>query len=179
MSNVILVNNQDEAIGERDKMDAHLGEGELHRAYTILVSNNRGEVLLQKRAKGKMLWPLFWEATCSSHQTQGGKSENEQIKLAEKRLGEEMGFTCNLKLISKFQYHNLYKNIGAEKELCWLLIGEWGGTVSPNPEEVVDYQWVMPISLIEEIKQKPSDFAPWLFRALEIFIEKQKNENKS
>lgn len=171
---IILVDENDKELGFEDKLTCHQDEGILHRAYTILVSNNRGEVLLQKRAKEKMLWPLFWEATCSSHQTANEKTQTQQIQGAEKRLSQEMGFSCFLRFIGKFQYHNLYQNIGAEKEVCWLLVGEWLGEVKPNSNEAADYKWIKIDDLKKELETKPADFAPWLEPALDIFLKMAK-----
>ncbi|MFZ0389867.1 MAG: isopentenyl-diphosphate delta-isomerase, partial [Calditrichia bacterium] len=57
---LILVNEQDEVLGYKDKLDCHLGEGVLHRAFSIFIFNEKGEVLMQQRSGEKMLWPQYW-----------------------------------------------------------------------------------------------------------------------
>ena len=52
MEQVVLVNESDQAIGTMEKMEAHR-TGTLHRAFSILLFNSKGELLLQKRAKSK------------------------------------------------------------------------------------------------------------------------------
>ena len=49
MKEVILVNEQDEAVGKMEKLEAHQ-KGLLHRAFSIFVFNTAGELLLQRRA---------------------------------------------------------------------------------------------------------------------------------
>lgn len=160
---LIVVDENDKKIGLENKLKCHMGKGILHRAYTIFIFNNNGQLLIQKRSKDKLLWPLSWEASCSSHPYEG---EN-LIESAEKRLKEELGFTCKLKDIGKFQYQAFYKNIGAENEICHLLIGKYNGEIRPNPKEIAKWKWININTLREDIKQSPNKYAPWLEIALE------------
>lgn len=182
MKKVVLVNKKDEVVGLENKVKAHLGQGILHRAFTILVFNKKGEVLLQKRAKEKMLWPLVWETTCSSHPL-----ENETHKEAgEKRLKQELGFSCPLKLIDKFVYRSVYKNgstgsprvIGAENEVCGLLKGEYNEGVKADPKETAEWKWVGLSELREDIKNNPEQYAPWLKIALQKITKINKSLKK-
>jgi isopentenyl-diphosphate delta-isomerase len=52
MEEVILVDQDDNAIGTMEKMEAHR-KGLLHRAFSVVIFNSKGEILLQKRAKSK------------------------------------------------------------------------------------------------------------------------------
>ena len=68
--NVILVNEQDEAIGLMPKMEAH-EKALLHRAFSVFVFNAKGELMLQQRALNKYHSPGLWTNTCCSHQRDG------------------------------------------------------------------------------------------------------------
>ncbi|MFN8689345.1 MAG: hypothetical protein ACK5XL_05025 [Cyclobacteriaceae bacterium] len=52
MEQVVLVNDHDEVTGVMEKMEAHR-TGSLHRAFSVLLFNSHGEMLLQKRAQTK------------------------------------------------------------------------------------------------------------------------------
>ena len=52
MQQVILVNEQDEAIGVMEKMEAH-EKALLHRAFSVFLFNKEGLMLLQQRAWSK------------------------------------------------------------------------------------------------------------------------------
>ena len=52
MDNVILVDEHDIEIGYMEKMEAHI-EGKLHRAFSVFIFNQKGEMLLQQRALKK------------------------------------------------------------------------------------------------------------------------------
>jgi len=164
---VVLVNQNDEEIGEATKEEAHLGEGKLHRAFTVLLFNEKKEVLLQKRSKEKLLWPLTWEASCSSHPL---KNEG-YVEAGERRLKEELGINVNLNFLTKFQYYQKYKDIGAEWEICALLIGNYNGKINPNPKEVSEVRWFNTKDLLKEFETHPHKFAPWLKIALNIYLK--------
>lgn len=84
---ILLVNNQDKVIGQADKLEAHQGKGILHRAFTIFIFSQKGEILIQKRSAQKLLWPLFWETSCSSHPLPG----QDILQIAQKRIRTEIG----------------------------------------------------------------------------------------
>ena len=165
--NVILVNEEDVQTGLEDKLAAHLGQGKLHRAFSVFIFNSKGEFLLQQRSAQKMLWPLHWTNTCCSH-----PRENEDYQAAgQRRLQEEMGFTCLLKMIGKFQYQARYKDAGSEYELCRVLVGEYDGQVAPDPKEVADCKWVDFGKVKKDVASNPDAYTPWFKMELERFFK--------
>ena len=123
MKKLLLVNKKDEVIGFETKEKCHAGKGILHRAFSVYLFNNKGQLLIQQRSKFKKLWPLYWANTCCSHPR---KNEG-YVGAGERRLKEELGIISPLKMVGKFQYQVRYKNIGSENELCAILIGEYNG----------------------------------------------------
>lgn len=172
MKKLIAVNKQDKILGYESWQECHRLKGILHRGFTVLVVNNKGEILLQKRSQYKPLWSLFWDGTCSSHPRKG----ETYIQAAERRLKEEMGFTCKLKYLFKFQYKAKYKNKGSENEVCTVLLGKYNGKITPNKKEVADYRWVSLGQLKKEIKEKSEVFTPWFRKIIKNknFAERNK-----
>lgn len=165
MVKLVKVNKNDEMLDLEDKLKSHLGQGILHRAFTIFVLNSKNQLLIQKRSKNKFLWPSIWETSCSSHPLSG---EN-YIAAGRRRLKEEWGFYCRLKLLDKFKYKAKYKNIGSENELCAFLIGRYNGKVMPNPKEIVEWRWIDIKELKKDLAKNPKKYAPWLKIALKIY----------
>jgi isopentenyl-diphosphate delta-isomerase len=69
---VPLVDENDNVIGSKSKVDAHLRvllEKELlpHRAFSLLLFNSKNELLLQQRSTKKITFPLMWTNSCCSH----------------------------------------------------------------------------------------------------------------
>jgi isopentenyl-diphosphate delta-isomerase len=169
MIKLIVVNKNDREIGLGDKIECHQQPGILHRAFTILIFNNKNQLLLQKRSKEKFLWPLTWEASCSGHPKKG----ESYIGAGEKRLKQELNFSCKLKLAGKFSYYSKYKNIGSEREVCAFLVGRYNGKVRPNKKEAADYRWIDPKELKRDLNKNSKKYAPWLNPAFKLY-EKQK-----
>src|ERR1700761_6433167 len=64
---LILVDEADREVGYMSKARCHDGRGILHRAFSLLIFNAEGQLLLQQRSAAKRLWPLYWSNSCCSH----------------------------------------------------------------------------------------------------------------
>ena len=155
---LILVDAADREIGFATKADAHAGKGILHRAFSLFVFNPAGELLLQQRASGKPLWPGYWANSCCSH-PRGGEDMD---TATQRRLAEELGFTCPLEYLFKFQYHAEFGDAGSETELCWVYVGTSVAPVQVNDTEITAWRYVKPEVLDREIAATPEHFTPWL-----------------
>ncbi len=165
MPELVIVNKKDEEIGTENKPKSHLNGGILHRAFAVFIFNQQNQLLISKRSQEKMLWPLFWENSCSSHPCLG----EDLITAAEKRLKEELGFTCKLEYITKFHYRAFYGEVGAENEICSILVGRYDGQITPNSKDVAEWKWISLSDLQTEIEKSPERYAPWLVIGLKNF----------
>ncbi len=166
MDKVVVVDENDRPLGLEDKSKCHEGKGILHRAFSVLVFNRKGELLLQQRSEKKPLWPLFWSNTCCSHPLEGESYE----QAAKRRLQTEMGFACDLRLIGSFRYQASYEDVRSENELCAVLVGDYDGDVHADPEEVASWKWVYLQELREDIAANPREYTPWFKMATDRFF---------
>src|SRR6187431_2141990 len=97
---VVLVDRNDNAIGEMDKLEAHL-KGDLHRAFSIFLFNSHGEMLIHQRASGKYHGAGLWTNACCSHP----QLEEDIRQSALERLQYEMGLQCNIDKAFSFIYY--------------------------------------------------------------------------
>ena len=102
---VILVDENDTPTGAMEKIEVHQ-KALLHRAFSVFIFNNRGEMLLQKRAANKYHSPALWTNACCSHPAPG----QDTLEAATKRLQEEMGFTTSLEKVFDFIYKAPFDN---------------------------------------------------------------------
>lgn len=154
---LILVDGQDLEIGFATKGLCHDADGILHRAFSVFVFNSNGEVLLQQRSATKRLWPLYWANTCCSHPRRG-----ESMDVAtQRRMEQELGFTCDVKFLYKFEYHATYEDLGSEHELCWVYTGVCDPVIRPNQQEVAATRWVSVAEIERELRDTPERFTPW------------------
>lgn len=176
---VILVNDQDEAIGTMPKMEAH-EKAQLHRAFSVFVMNNKGQTMLQQRAAHKYHSPLLWTNTCCSHQRMGESN----IEAGQRRLHEEMGFQVELEEQFSFIYKAPFDNGLTEHELDHVMIGYYNEEPTINPEEVASWKWMYPEAIQQDIAQNPGQYTVWFKIIFERFydhlLEKSKlNAGKS
>ncbi|WP_068597678.1 isopentenyl-diphosphate Delta-isomerase [Vaginella massiliensis] len=153
---VVLVNPNDEVLGLMEKQQAHVA-GLLHRAFSVFIFNDKGELLLQQRAADKYHSPSLWTNTCCSH-----PRENETyLEAANRRLLEEMGFETSLEYKFHFIYKANFENGLTEHELDHVFVGTFNGEPKPNSEEVMAYRWISIPDLISEMEQNPTIFTAW------------------
>ncbi len=154
---VILVDNDDNQIGEMPKLEAHQ-KGVLHRAFSIFIFNSKNEVLLQQRAKDKYHSAGLWSNTCCSHPAPGETTE-EAVK---RRLKQEMGMTCEMTPAFNFIYHAAFDNGLTEYEFDHVYFGVSDSIPEINKEEVNDWKYMSISDLILEINNNPKDYTEWL-----------------
>jgi isopentenyl-diphosphate delta-isomerase len=155
---LILVDGSDRDVGHLSKARCHEGKGILHRAFSLLIFNRSGELLIQQRSATKRLWPLYWSNSCCSHPRSGESMET----ATRRRLREELGLVCPLKFLFKFQYQAQFDATGSEHELCSVFIGHCSDPVEVNRDEILAWRWVAPEALQGQLAaQGPVRFTPW------------------
>jgi isopentenyl-diphosphate delta-isomerase len=157
MEYVVLVDKNDVAIGEMEKLSAHQNGGVLHRAVSVFIYNERGELLLQKRASGKYHSANLWTNTCCGHPRPGEETAN----AAARRLKEEMGMSAVLQLAFTFEYKATLQNGLTEYEIDHVYTGVTNNKPCLNTEETSEYRYIDPNQLEEEIKVSPELFTEW------------------
>lgn len=161
MTLLVLVDTNNRKIGLCEKMEAHQ-KGLLHRAFSVFVYNTKGEMLLQQRALCKYHAGGLWTNTVCSHPYPGEKTK----VAAKRRLQEEMGFCCEIDRVGSFVYRAEVGGGLVEHEHDTVFIGQWDGVPLPNPTEVMDYRWITPQKVQEEIATTPQQFTPWFLEIM-------------
>lgn len=157
---IALVSDNDEIIGYGDKIEIHKN-GTLHRAFSIVVLNDKKEIMLQKRARSKYHSGGLWTNTCCSHQV-------ETVDFAAYmhfRLHEEMGFDCELVKAFVFQYKVELDDGLSEHEIDHVYFGYFNGEPKLNPEEAEDWAWRDIDWIISDIAANPDSYTYW-FKAM-------------
>ncbi len=163
---VVLVNPADEVLGLMEKQQAHVN-GLLHRAFSVFVFNDKGEMLLQKRAAGKYHSPNQWTNAVCSH-----PRENESYKQgAERRLFEELGIKADLTEKFNFIYKaDVGKNLW-EHELDYVFTTIYNGDFHLNEDEVSEIRFISMQDLDKEMKNNPENFTEWFKIILKEYKE--------
>ena len=156
MESVVLVDQDDNVIGSMEKMEAHR-RGLLHRAFSILLFNSKGELLLQKRSASKYHSAGLWTNTCCSHPL-----PDEPMELAtRRRLMQEMGIDLSTEFAYKFIYRAPLDHDLTEHELDYVFVGQFDGIPNVNKDEVADWKFADLNFLREDIVQHPAHYTAW------------------
>ncbi len=156
ITEVVLVDEQDRPVGSMEKMRAHV-EGKLHRAFSVFIFNNRGEMLLQQRAAGKYHSGGLWTNACCSHPGPG----EETTAAAERRLKEELGFVTPVKKIFDFVYKAGFENGLTEYEFDHVYTGRYDGGIDFNREEVMSVAWRSMEDIRHSLDTEPELYTAW------------------
>ncbi len=153
---VVLVDELNNELGFMEKMKAHQ-LGVLHRAFSVFLFDENGNMLLQKRALEKYHSPGLWTNTCCSHPRPGEQT----IDAAKRRLIEEMGIVANMSLAFDFIYKADLDQDLTEHELDFVFIGTYNGIISPNSLEVSDYLYISIKELTAKMDDNADQFTVW------------------
>ena len=147
--------------GSTDLLSAHTGEERCTRPSRSMCSEiKEGKSSFSDSAE-KMLWPLIWANTCCSHPF----PEETSKEAGERRLREEMGFSCPLREESTFVYRAEDPGRGVEHEHVTLLTANVDAVKPvPNPAEVVEWKWIDVKALQKNMQAQPESYAPWFHR---------------
>jgi len=169
---VILVDKNDKKIGIEEKVKSHLPNGKLHRAFTALIFDKNGKLVLTKRSSSKMLWPGDWDGTFASHPT----GTETYVSSAERRIPDELGVPCKMDYLMKFEYHVPYKDVGSENEICGTLVGIIDDLSSFKivDEEISQVKASSSTELKQDLMKNPQIYCPWMLVALFLLPSSEK-----
>jgi isopentenyl-diphosphate delta-isomerase len=174
----ILVDEHDRAVGQASKRDCHRmvdGSSLLHRAFSLFIFNNNGDLLLQKRSSTKITFPNMWTNTCCSHPLVLGEEVEEKdawgVRLAaQRKVNSELGIPVNqvepenIQYLTRILYSAPSSGEWGEHELDYILLLRGDVTTQPNPDEVSEIEWVSRPHLPEFMKHVETSggqITPW------------------
>ena len=176
---VIRVAEDDTVIGPMSKLETHQGAGHYHRAFSVLLFNSKGEMLLQQRSADKVTFPNVWANACCSHPLHSQKEMETENAMGVKRaavrkLEQELGIdpstvsTDDMVFMTKMRYAARMNHEWIEREVDHILVMCADLKINPNPNEVANIMWVnhdeLEAMLIEE-RPPEQAIAPW-FRCI-------------
>jgi isopentenyl-diphosphate Delta-isomerase len=156
LQKVILVNEQDEQTGVMEKLEAHQ-KALLHRAFSVFIFNNKGEMLLQQRAVSKYHSPGLWSNACCSHPVPGEETQ----AAAQRRIIEELNIDIPLQKQFHFTYKAEFDNGLTEYEFDHVYTGQFNSFPEFNKEEVQDCCYKSMVEIKQSLQTHPRIFTEW------------------
>ncbi|MDI9885602.1 isopentenyl-diphosphate Delta-isomerase [Streptomyces sp. HNM0645] len=158
-----LVDETGRTIGTAEKLSAHQAPGQLHRAFSVFLFDERGRLLLQRRALGKYHSPGVWSNTCCGHPYPG----EAPFTAAARRTHEELGVSPSLLAeAGTVRYNHPDPASGlVEQEFNHLFVGLVQSPLRPDPEEVGETVFVTAAELAE--RHARDTFSAWFMTVLD------------
>ncbi len=160
---VVLVDSQGRLLSKPDgslltmeKIEAHRS-GVLHLAVSIYIFNEKGCLLLQKRADQKYHSPGLWTNSCCTHPYPGESA----VSSARRRLKEEMGLDCDLSEAFTVLYRADVGGGLTENEYDHVFFGYSIADPQPDIHEVSDWKWKDLIELEKDLEAHPDKYTAW------------------
>ena len=182
--NCIIVDNNDQIIGQDSKVNCHLNEGKLHRAFSVLLFNSSNKLLIQQRADEKITFPSIWANSCCSHPLyQNGEekgiegAKSAAIRKLTQELGIEMGSikSENINFVTKMHYKAKADKKWVEHEIDYIFVVKRDVQINPNSNEIQKTNYVNKKELDNLFKLSNSDdvkIGPWFKLIREHFLDK-------
>jgi len=140
------VDDQDRVIGAVTRGEVHANPEILHRSVFVLVFNQAGELLLQKRSASKDKFPGCWTISASGHVDYG----HSYAEAAARELEEELGLSLVLKPEQKVF-------LPEESEFAWIYSAKLADNqpINFDPTEISAVRFVAPSQLRQFQQNRP------------------------
>ena len=181
---VLCLDSDDNVIDSSSKFTTHHGEGILHRAFSVLIFDSEGRLLVQQRSSDKITFPAVWANSCCSHPLDIVGENDDPIEgvkeAARRKLDQELGIprtiTDDWKFhhIGRFEYKCRWDSDWVEHEIDHVLIVEADCEVDFNRNEIQSVDWLDNDSLIQMMERKgrwkSQLIAPWFEAIFNNFL---------
>ena len=127
---VVLVADDGTPVGTAPKAAVHSTETPLHLAFSCHVFDDRGRVLVTRRALAKKTWPGVWTNAFCGHPAPEEPMEDALVRRAERELG--LTLTDVRVSLPDFRYRAVDASGVVENEICPVFTARAVGEPSPT-----------------------------------------------
>ena len=182
--NCIIVDENDRISGQDTKINCHIGEGRLHRAFSVLLFDLDNRLLIQQRADEKITFPSIWANSCCSHPLyQNGEEEGIEgaKKAAVRKMIQELGIkdgliqSNDLNFITKMHYKARADKKWIEHEVDYIFAIKVDVDINPNTNEIQKTRYVNQKelnNLFDKANSGDVRIGPWFRLIKDNFLNK-------
>ena len=147
----LVVDIDDNVIGAESKLSCHKDDGIRHRAFSVLIFDSQGRLLVQKRSTQKITFPGVWANSCCSHplDIESENTGNDGVKNAARRkLDQELGIPMGIsedwafQHIGRMEYSCRWNEDWIEREVDHIMVVNSDTEVEHNENEISEVRWV-------------------------------------
>jgi isopentenyl-diphosphate delta-isomerase len=157
---VVLLADDGTPLGVADKATVHTTATPLHLAFSCHLFDGEGRILVTRRALGKRTWPGVWTNSFCGHPSPDEEPEAAVVR----RAADELGATIENLVVAlpDFRYRAVDASGIVENEICPVYTATVVSELAPSPDEVAEWEWVDPRTLLAAVEATPWAFSPWL-----------------
>lgn len=158
MDQVVLLDEQGEAIGAADATTVHHLRTPLHLAFSCYVFTTDGRLLLTMRGRDAPTWPGTWTNSCYGHPAPGEPVADAVVRT----VRAELGLTGHAELVlPDFRYRAVMDNGVAENAVCPAYRVVTDAPPAPDPHAVGDFEWVEWPEFVYAVATGDITVSPW------------------
>ncbi|MDQ1247456.1 MAG: isopentenyl-diphosphate Delta-isomerase [Actinomycetota bacterium] len=156
---VVLLDDHARPCGTADRVSVHSTVTPLHLAFSCYLVDDRGQILMTRRALGKRTWPGVWTNSCCGH-PRPGESMADAVA---RRVADELGTTAGpiVPVLPDFRYQATDASGIRENEVCPVFVASLADALDPDPSEVMEHRWAAPADLAAVAARSPWLLSPW------------------
>lgn len=148
-----VVDEQDRVVTQAPRREVH-AKKMIHRATHVMVHDDKGRLLLQKRSMSKDTFPGCWDSSCSGHLDAG----EDYPEAARRELGEELGWhDASLPLRPLLKLTPCPQN--GYEFIQIFIMGPISGPFELHPEEISEGRWFTPAEMDALLRETPDAMA--------------------
>ncbi|MEI7765209.1 MAG: NUDIX domain-containing protein [bacterium] len=149
-----IVDEEDNIIGHKEREE--ITSDDIYRITAIWITDENGNILLQKRSMNRKNSPGIWGPAASGTVEEGETYESN----AYKELEEEIGVK-GIKLVESKKF---FRNLKNGKKFTKLFLGQIPSNYNfvLQQEEVDQVKWLSVKELLEAYKEKPDEYANFI-----------------
>lgn len=156
---VVLLDEEGRAVGTTAKSGVHHVETPLHLAFSCYLFDDRGRLLLTRRALDKPTWPGAWTNSVCGHPGPGEAMADAVRRRVRDEVGvEAVGVTL---LLPGFRYRAVMPNGIVENEMCPVYVATTSDPAVPDPAEVAEVDWVDWDEFRSGVLEGTRPISPW------------------
>lgn len=161
---VILINEQGEILGTQEKYAAHTVATPLHLAFSCWLFNDKGDLLLTRRALSKKAWPGVWTNSVCGHPQTNETMEHALIRRCRYEVGAKLADITPI--YPTFRYRETDSSGIVENEVCPVFAARVTSPLTLRQDEVIEARWLSLNNLLQATHSAPFLFSPWMIKQL-------------
>lgn len=168
---IVFVDEQGKPTGKTGpKLASHTADTKLHLAFSCYIFNDKGQLLVTRRALTKKVWPGVWTNSVCGHPLPGESLTAAIRRRAQFELG--MKVIKMTTILPTYRYKTPPFNGIIENEFCPVFAAVATSKPAPNPDEVADYVWVSWTTYCQELKGE--NYSYWAKDQFKGLVESSK-----